>query len=176
MRKVLFILSQLSDEDVEWLATHGQRHPCAAGSELIALGSRVDALYFVLDGSFGVYAPSGDKVVDLGSGEVLGEMSLVDPARTTASVKANIDSVVLRLEMGMLRDKLDVDMAFAAHFYRALAVFLADRVRGTTRKLGQGNAKPDPNKPQLDEINEELLDSLHLAGARFDRLLKRLAS
>lgn len=175
MRKVLFILSQLSDEDVEWLATHGVRQPCPAGSELIALGSRVDSVYFILDGSFGVYAPSGDKVVDLGSGEVLGEMSLVDPAPTTAAVRANIDSVVLRLEIAMLRVKLDEDMAFAAHMYRALAVFLADRVRGTTRRLG-GGAAADPSKPQLDEINEELLDSLHLAGARFDRLLKRLAS
>lgn len=175
MRKVLFILSQLSDQDVEWLATHGVRQPCPAGSELIAMGSRVDSVYFILDGSFGVYAPSGAKVVDLGSGEVLGEMSLVDPAPTTAAVRASVDSVVLRLEIAMLRVKLDQDMAFAAHLYRALAVFLADRVRGTTRRLG-GGAQADPGQPQLDEINEDLLDSLHLAGARFDRLLKRLAS
>ena len=26
-----------------------------------------------------------------------------------------------------------------------------------------------------DELNEELLDNVHLAGARFDRMLKRLA-
>jgi hypothetical protein len=32
---------------------------------------------------------NGDLVTELHSGEVIGEMSLVDPARTTASVLAN---------------------------------------------------------------------------------------
>jgi CRP/FNR family cyclic AMP-dependent transcriptional regulator len=172
MRKVLFILSQLSDDDVEWLATHGVHQPCPAGFELIALGSMVDSVYFILEGSFGVYAPSGDKVVDLGSGEVLGEMSLVDPAPTTAAVRANIEGMVLRLDIAMLRAKLDQDMAFAAHMYRALAVFLADRIRGTTRRLGGGGAA----EPGSDERNGAMDEPLRLAGLRFERLLRRLAS
>lgn len=175
MRKVLFILSELLDEDVEWLATEGERMACAAGFELIALGSRVESVFFVLGGTFTVYSPGGDKIVDLGSGEIIGEMSLVDPARTTASVRAADECVVLRLPNQMLREKLAVDLGFAARFYRALAVFLADRMRNTTRRLGYGASGPDPKKPQLDEINEELLDKVYLAGARFDRLLKRLA-
>jgi hypothetical protein len=32
---------------------------------------------------------------------------------------------------------------------------------------------PDPNAK--DELNENLLDTVHMAGARFDRMLKRLA-
>jgi CRP/FNR family cyclic AMP-dependent transcriptional regulator len=170
MRKVLSILSHLSDQDAEWLATHGAHQACPAGSELIGLGSMVDSLYFVLDGSFSVFAPSGDKIVELGSGEVLGEMSLVDPAPTTAAVRAGTDSVVLRIDLVMLRQKLDEDLAFAAHLYRAMAVFLADRVRGTTRRLGSG-----AGAPQAEETNEQLREAMPEASLRFDRLLKRLA-
>jgi len=39
--------------------------------------------------------------------------------------------------------------------------------------MGYGSGTLD--KHSADELNEELLDTVHLAGARFDRMLKRLA-
>jgi CRP-like cAMP-binding protein len=176
MRKVLFILSELLDEDVEWLADNGERVSFPAGAELIPYGSRVDSVYFVLDGLFGVLAQGGEVIVELGSGEIIGEMSLVDPAPTTAAVHARPGSVALRLTHEVLRAKLDGDNGFAARFYRALSVFMSDRVRQTTRRFGYGSGAPDPALPQLEPINEELVDKVYLAGARFDRLLKRLAA
>ncbi|MES2349242.1 MAG: cyclic nucleotide-binding protein, partial [Pseudomonadota bacterium] len=98
------------------------------------------------------------------------------PARTTAAVRAGEGAVALRLPNTLLREKLEADAPFAARFYRALSVFMSDRIRHTTRRFGYGSAAPDPSKPQLEEINEELVDKLYLAGARFDRMLKRLAS
>jgi CRP-like cAMP-binding protein len=175
MRKVLFILSELLDEDVEWLAQYGERVRYPAGTELIAFDSKVDSVYFVLDGTFSVLTGGGDLIVELSSGEIIGEMSLVDPARTTAAVVANPGASALRLSHALLREKLTADAPFAARFYRALSVFMSDRIRHTTRRFGYGGAL-DPSKPQLEEINEELVDKLHLAGARFDRLLKRMAS
>jgi hypothetical protein len=46
-------------------------------------------------------------------------------------------------------------------------------VRNTTQRLGYGSGPEDRNA--RDELNEDLLDNVHLAGARFDRMLKRLA-
>jgi CRP/FNR family cyclic AMP-dependent transcriptional regulator len=176
MRKVLFILSELWDEDVDWIASHGERCTYAPGTELIPFDSRVDSVYFVIDGSFDVLTGKGDLIVQLGSGEIIGEMSLVDPARTTAIVRAGEGAVALRLPHGVLREKLAQDAPFAARFYRALSVFMSDRIRHTTRRFGYGGGAPDPNAPQMSEINEELVDKIHLAGARFDRMLKRMAS
>ena len=173
MRKVLFIFSVLTDGDVEWLARAGERVHCDPGMALIPLGARVDYLYFVLEGRLAIKTKSGDPIAYLESGEIIGEMSLVDPAPTTVSVEVAADTTLLRIPDAVVRDKLTSDPPFAARFYRALCVFLADRMRHTTQRMGYGAATDDAHAK--DELNEDLLDNVHLAGARFDRMLKRLA-
>ncbi|MYM68041.1 cyclic nucleotide-binding domain-containing protein [Pseudoduganella sp. FT55W] len=172
MRKVLFILSELEDDDVEWLANSGDRLRYPVGAELIPCGSMVDSIYFVLDGTFSVLARNGDVVAELHSGEIIGEMSLVDPARTTASVLANAGAAALRVSHARLRDKLSDDARFAARFYRALTVFMSARIRHTTSLFGQDG---QPAEPLANAISEAQLEKAHLASMRFERLLKRLA-
>lgn len=170
MRKVLFIFSVLSDSDVEWLAATGERMHLDPGMVLIPVGARLDSVYFVLEGRLAVKTPSGEVISVLESGEIIGEMSLVDPAPTVVSVEVTAQTTLLRLADSVVRQKLAADTAFAARFYRALCVFLAHRMRNATQRIGHG-ARADAR----DELNEELLDNVHLAGARFDRMLKRLA-
>jgi CRP/FNR family transcriptional regulator, cyclic AMP receptor protein len=173
MRKVLFIFSGLSDGDVEWLATAGQRIHVDPGAVLIPLGSRVENIYFVLDGQLRIRAKSGDELAVLESGEIIGEMSLVDPAPTAVSVEVASDATLLRIPDAVVREKLSTDPGFASRFYRALCVFMADRLRQSTQRFGYGAATDDQHSK--DELNEELLDNVHLAGARFDRMIRRLA-
>jgi CRP/FNR family cyclic AMP-dependent transcriptional regulator len=173
VRKVLFIFSVLSDGDVEWLAKVGEHTHVDAGTVLIPLGSRVDYLYFVLDGQLAIRTRKGEHIATLESGEIIGEMSLVDPAPTTVSVEVASDATLLRIPDAVVREKLNSDSAFAARFYRALCVFLADRMRHATQRMGYGKASEDA--PDKDELNDDILDNVHLAGARFDRILKRLA-
>ena len=175
MRKVLFIFSVLSDGDVEWLAQAGDRMHLDRGTALIPLGSRVDNIYFVLDGRLGVRTRTGELIATMESGEVIGEMSLVDPAPTTVAVDVAADSTVLRIPHAVVRDKLASDPAFASRFYRALCVFLADRMRHVTRRMGYGSAAPSEDEAAELELNDDLLDNVHLAGARFERMLRRLA-
>ncbi len=173
MRKVLLIFSELTDGDVEWLAKAGERIHIEKGATLIPHGARVDNIYFVLDGRLAIRTPDGDVIRLLESGEVVGEMSLVDPEPTVVSVQADADATILKIPDAKVREKLASDLAFAARFYRALCVFLADRMRNTTLRMGYGAATLD--KHAKDELHDDLLDTVHLAGARFDRMLKRLA-
>jgi CRP/FNR family transcriptional regulator, cyclic AMP receptor protein len=173
MRKVLFIFSVLTDADVEWLGHAGERMHVDPGMKLVPIDARVEHLYFVLDGRLGIQARNGDIIRTLESGEVIGEMSLVDPAPTVVSVVAITEATLLRIPDAALRQKLAADLGFAARFYRALCVFLADRMRHTTQRLGYGAGHEDPHA--RDELNEDLLDNVHLAGARFERMLKSLA-
>jgi CRP-like cAMP-binding protein len=174
VRKVLFIFSVLSDSDVEWLANSGERVHFDPGVVLIPIGARVDNIYFVLDGRVAVKTKTGEVLALMESGEIMGEMSLVDPAPTAVSVEVVSPTTVLRISDTVVRQKLESDMAFSSRFYRALCVFMADRLRHTTTRYGYGKATPEDVHAK-DELNEDLLDTVHLAGARFDRMLKRLA-
>lgn len=173
MRKVLLIFSELSDGDVEWMSKVGERLQLEAGATLVPLGARVESVWFVLDGALSVHTSAGTQIAVMGSGEIIGEMSLVDPAPTTVSVRVASDAKLLRIPHATVRAKLAEDPAFAGRFYRALCVFLATRLRSTTHRMGVGGAAED--KDAKDELTDDLLDNVHLAGARFDRMLKRLA-
>jgi len=171
MRKVLFIFGELTDGDVEWLSKAGERVHGDPGTLLVPLASRVDDLYIVLDGQLVVKSAAGAELARLESGEIVGEMSLVDPAPTAVSVEYASAATLFRISHTVLRKKLAADFAFASRFYLALCVFLADRMRAATQRLGYGDVLPE----QQGELNENVLDSVHRAGARFDRMLKKLS-
>lgn len=176
MRKVLFMLGQLNDSDAEWLAHTGQRRKIAAGTELIRHGTHIDTIYIILEGSMSVLAANGVQLAEVGCGDILGEMSLVDSGLTAASVRTDQDCVVLAVAKTILQEKLNDDAPFAARFYRALSLFLADRMRNTIRRMGYGKDEPGPQvETDFDELDSDVLDRVHLAGARFERLLKRMA-
>ena len=144
MRKVLFIFSVLTDGDVEWLARAGERVHCDPGMALIPLGARVDYLYFVLEGRLAIKTKSGDPIAYLESGEIIGEMSLVDPAPTTVSVEVAADTTLLRIPDGVVRDKLLSDPPFAApeKIVRARLHGLDDRAEATRPRCRP--ARPAP--------------------------------
>ncbi|OAN52813.1 cyclic nucleotide-binding domain-containing protein [Magnetospirillum moscoviense] len=176
MRKVLVILGQLSDSDVEWLAQAGTREKVAAGRVLIEEGRPISSLYILLDGHMAVSLKGIGTVATLSSGEIMGEMSMIDSRPPSASITAQDDCLVLALSREALQQKLDTDVAFAARFYRAIATFLSDRLRGTVQRLGYGDsgASLDEDVELEGELDLNVLDNVHLAGARFERMLKTL--
>lgn len=174
MRKVLYILGQLADEDVAWIARHGRRREVPANHELIHEGVGVAELFIVLQGSARVIVSGGHEIARLGSGEVLGEMSLVDRRPPSATVQTAEPTMLLALDRSVLEQKLNTDMAFAARFYRALAVFLSDRMRNTVAQLGYGEGARARTLATEEELDESVLDNVHLAGIRFDSIIKTL--
>ncbi len=176
MRKILFLLSELSDSDLDWLIARGDKQRLPAGTTLIQEGRSVGSLYILLDGTLEVSTSQiGDKKFQLGCGEVVGEVSLLDSRPPTATVTATADSIVLAVDHKELLRRLGEDAGFAARFYRALAVFLAHRLRNTYKRLGYGKDQAmEEDVEYEDELSPELLDSVHLAGSRFDRALRQL--
>ncbi len=175
MRKVLVILGQLLDEDVEWMARVGRRLRVPAGTRLIEQGRQIGSVYILLDGRVNVTVRDVGVVNELSSGEVLGEMSMIDSRPPSATVTAVTDAVVLELANADLAEKLERDIGFAARFYKALATFLSERLRGTVSRLGYGKGASLDEDAEVDgEINLAVLDNLHLAGGRFERIMKRL--
>lgn len=172
MRKVLSILGQLSDDDVEWIVAQGHIVKAMAGEALITAGQPVSKLYILLEGEVAVLLPTGAELARLGVGEILGEMSLVDKAPPSASVRVTQNTVFLGLDQTLVRHKMDTDSRFAANMYRAIACFLSMRMRATIANLGYGNA-PSGLEDEV-ELDEDILDKVHLAGMRFERMRQML--
>jgi bacteriocin-type transport-associated protein len=177
MRKILYLLGQLNDLDIAWMLANGRKEKVPRGTVLIHEGKPVEALYIVLVGTVEVSGSGLDKAnpIRLGCGEVVGEVSFVDSRPPMANVTAGEDTTVLAIPRARLAAKLAADSDFAARFYRSLAIFLAHRLRSTTRRLGYSHGQPlREDQEYEDELGEEVLDNLHMAGTRFDHVLQRL--
>lgn len=169
MRKVLSILGQLSDEDVDWIIGNGEKVSCLPGQELITVGQAVSKLYILLEGEVAIALATGAEVARLGVGEILGEMSLVEKSTPMVGARATGGKcVLLAVDHDKLSRKMEDDPRFAAHMYRAIAGFLSMRMRTTMNSLGYGRA--GASLEDEIELDEDVLDKVHLAGARFERM------
>jgi CRP-like cAMP-binding protein len=170
MRRALYFLGILDDQDVEWMMRHGRKMTVAPGEHLIRQGTPTEWLYFVLDGCFVVYTASAPRVAELKAGEVLGEISFVDARPPSASVRADIESKVGAIPRAALQAKLRQDVGFAARFYQSLAVFLADRLRTTTGSLGGKDLQLSEDVEDVDELASHLMANISMAGLRFTEM------
>ena len=175
MRKVLYILGELEDTDLQWLLDAGKAHSVAAGSALIREGQEADHLFIIISGELSVQKGTLE-LARLGSGEVVGEMSMLDSRPPSATVIAREDALVFAVPHRNLRAKLTQDTGFGARFYRALCVFLANRLSRTDTLVGSvaGRVTEEEEAEKAGEISNDALQNVALAGARFDWFLQRV--
>ena len=175
MRKVLYILGELEDSDLRWLIDAGTTLQVAPGTDISREGGAHDRLYILLDGELSV--KKGDReLARLGAGEIVGDMSLLDSRPPNATVSTVDESRVFFVSHASLRSKLALDHEFASRFYRALCVFLANRLSRADAMIGVGSRVEKDQTPTEDEISPEALESVSLAGARFDWFLQRVSA
>ena len=174
MRKVLYILGELEDLDLQWLLDAGHPQSVSAGADIIREGAVLESLFIIVDGEFSV-GKAGAEVARLGPGEVVGDMSLLDSRLPGATVAATQDSSVFVIPFRTLRRRLRSDAEFAARFYRALCIFLANRLNRAGVAPGRESPQSGGVQPLAEgEMSPDALDTLALAGARFDWFLQRV--
>lgn len=174
MKRALFILGVLEDEDVDWLISVGQRQEISPGQVLIQEGSPCSDVFLVLDGVLDVSVASleNQPIAQLSSGEVVGEMSFVDGQPPSATVSAQEASIVLSIGCAQLQQKLSQDIWFAARFHRAMAILLSSRLRSTVKNLQGEHWRPVALGHQAG--GDEMGEMLTVGAIRFNWLLKRL--
>lgn len=180
MRKVLYILGELEDSDLQWLLDAGGLKKISTRTSIIKEGTRNENLFIVVDGEFSV-SKNGLELARLGAGEVLGDMSLLDSRTPSATVTALQESTVFSIPQRSLQAKLARDAQFAARFYRALCIFLANRLTRTDAMIGAtanaGGRRGDSREEleaNADEISPDALGNVSLAGARFNWFLQEV--
>jgi CRP/FNR family cyclic AMP-dependent transcriptional regulator len=176
MRKVLYIFGLLTDGDVEWMARTGMRRRLIDGDVVIREGEGTNSLIFLLEGELVVATRLLGQIARLGVGEVVGEISLVDSAPPSATITASGNGMALFLDKTALMQKLESDEGFGSRFYRALAVFLADRLREARGNSSAGFDISDESVVSDDELDVGILDRVSAAGERFTRMLRTLSN
>lgn len=173
LRKVLYILGELDDGDLQWILDSGLTRRVSAETVLIREGDvHQDKVFIVVDGELAILR-EGHEIARLGPGEIVGEMSLLDDRPPNATVRAARDSVVFVVPHSRIKAKVRVDQGFSSRFHRALCVFLANRLSRTDAMIGSGGRVSAETPDRMDEISDTALRGVALAGARFDWFLHR---
>ncbi len=132
------IFAELSDAEASELWHAGQRVSVAPGEVFIREGDLGGSLYIILKGAVEVTKQDGDHDVTLatrGPGEFLGEMSLLEQAPRTASVRATEPSELLAIGSQAFRQLLARRPEAAATLLRTVT----SRLRSTEASLVQSD-------------------------------------
>ena len=171
MKKILFLLGELNNDDLDWIAANARTEIIPPSQTLVDEGSIINALYVVLSGKLSVSIHSLDKeLATISSGEVVGEISFIDNRPPLATVKAIEKSLILEISRLNLTAKLQKDLGFASRFYHAISLFLSDRMRGTVVRLGYG-IDLEREEIEEEELNPSVRDKLELAEVKFKWLI-----
>ena len=69
MRKVLHILGDFNDQDIEWLIDVGIKKTIQANDFLIQANTQLQDIYFVLGGRFDIDLPDGTSLAKIKNGD-----------------------------------------------------------------------------------------------------------
>ena len=131
MFEALSFLRHFDEPSLDWFFNHAVERQVTANTVLIEEGRHPQAVFIVVQGLVGVRVASAGArpVAQLGPGELLGEISLLEDSPATATVTATEDTRLLTIARDVLRDRLDARSAFAAQWYRAVALIQSRRLR-----------------------------------------------
>jgi CRP/FNR family cyclic AMP-dependent transcriptional regulator len=123
------MFQSFSQKDLEKIAKAGDEVSMPAGSLLIDQGQMGREAFVVLDGSIAVKR-NGKKVATLGSGSIVGELSLLDHGPRTATVTCETDCTLMVLSQRTFLAVVD-DVPALSH---KLLASLANRIRELDRQ------------------------------------------
>jgi CRP-like cAMP-binding protein len=128
----------LEDEPVEKLFSIGDRMHFAKDEVILKAGSLDANLYVILKGAARIVLTNDSEesmeLIDVGEGEMLGEVSLLIDAPHAATVTALEPTEVIRIERERLIKLSEEEPELAAQVWHQLAVSLGTRLRDTDRR------------------------------------------
>ena len=169
------LLRELSNADLDWMITSGERKRLPSGYCLIDPETPHDSIYLLIEGELAL-APSEVSPVQandssgqaelsavedtqrISQGEVVGISPLFDRPNPV-KIKTLKESLVLSLTVPQIKQKMHEDIAFAAHFHRAIAVMLSDRLRQIFEQPGRLWLLGDRSAKEALSVFGELRDS-----------------
>lgn len=124
-----------SDDDLRSFLELGKLIEFEPGESIIREGEKDTWIYFLLSGEVTIYK-NHKKIHSLKrSGEILGEMGIIDGSPRSATIKAKEKSLLLGVDGNLVNQKHQAnELAFGYTIFRLFAEILAQRLRLTTEE------------------------------------------
>jgi CRP-like cAMP-binding protein len=125
--KTIPLLAGLPHSDLEQLAKKVTEQRHGSGSEIIKEGTSGSSVFLIVEGTCEVLRGKA-RIRELKAGDFFGEISILDPAPRTATVRASEPALLLVLDGYDFRTALKGSMQMS----QRLIVALAERLRHMT--------------------------------------------
>lgn len=121
----IWLLSSLNKTERRAVERHARKIDVTAGELILDEGSVGQACYVIASGKVAVLRHNR-KIAELGPGEIVGEVALLDRLPRTASVKALVDSTLYEITKTDFDTALESSPAIARKLLTTLAARLRD--------------------------------------------------
>ncbi len=174
--RTLALFRDLTQDDLALVAQVARDVVCKAGQALFYTGDEGDGLYIIVEGRMRVQR-GGQVIAELGAGEVVGELAIMDQQPRSADAVAVSDVRLLELTSAALDELLDRHGQIARGLFRIVTQRLretnarqerVDMLIRAYRVRGHMVAKIDPLDRRLDTHPELELAYYGLSDADLD--------
>jgi signal transduction histidine kinase len=166
--KNVTLFSDLGDEDLRRICSRTSERRLEPGEVLFNQGDTGDRAYVIRDGELEVLKISGGREVLLAvrrSGDVIGELSLLEEAPRMASARARGPVTLITIERRAFEELLETSTTAT----RALLHTVMERLRSTEARLRQGE-----RMAQIGRMTAGLAHELNNPAAAAARAAERL--
>ena len=128
-----------NEADATELIHRCQRIEVNAGEVIVSAGDAADSMHFILDGRVGVMFPTGDggttRVRSLGRYTTIGEMGLVSHSPRSATIQAEVASILYVLSAEQFDAIKENDPALGQKLLTYFVSIMAERLTFATRMI-----------------------------------------
>lgn len=137
--KNIYLFKEMTDAELNQIVSVGEEKTFIAGQELFFSGQKAESFFVVVQGMIKIFKSNdnADEVAlaTIAAGEHFGEMAYLtrDPRSATAHVVESAN--VLEISYDKFETLLKSQPIISEKFHRAIARFLAHRLKSTTQEL-----------------------------------------
>jgi SulP family sulfate permease len=129
-----------TEHDAGELSRRCQRIEVDAGEIIVSAGDAADSMHFILDGRVGIMIPAGEgggttRVRSLGRYTIIGEMGLVSRAPRSATIQAEVASVLYVLSIDQFESIKAEDPALGQKLLTYFVSIMAERLTFANRMI-----------------------------------------
>jgi len=166
-------LGSFTEQDLQELLQFSKILRYKPGDLIIAEGCYEGWIYYLISGKARIIKNGKELTVLQRTGDIFGEMSVIDGSARSASVYSIDDSLCLAIDFSRT-DKMVIDNKLALRYtiYRDFSEVLANRLRLTTLELVK--AKSELEKLNMVNRLTSAMEELAMARAEINALKKEL--